>query len=91
MKTPNHCTDAELAALFGDLKHESTRAAIACTLKEHMRESARAYLLALLAQHRRRGDAARIAGVNRTHLYELCRRYGIDLECRSHRGSWGDL
>jgi DNA-binding NtrC family response regulator len=37
-------------------------------------------------------QAARAAGLNRTYLYELLRRYGIQVQAQPqrHRGSWSD-
>lgn len=64
----------------------------AVTLAEHRRASDRAYLLGVLD-----GcgwcvaEAARRAGVNRTHFYEIARAAGIELGANKGNAHWRSL
>lgn len=53
------------------------------TLKDHLAEAARVYLALLLSETN--GDvtkAAKIAGVDRTQMYRLFRKYGLAMKRR---------
>ena len=72
----------------------TTAAAVACnsTLAEHRRQSDRAYLLGVLdAAGWSVAKAARLAGVNRTHFYELARSCGISLGATKGNPQWRAL
>lgn len=64
------------------------------TLREHLRAQGHAYLLDVLAKHKSVKGAARAAGINRSHLYRVCDRFGICLpkeRRRAHAVSTGHL
>jgi DNA-binding NtrC family response regulator len=47
------------------------------TLREFRKQAERMYLQRLLKTTSSRSEAARVAGVNRTHFYKLLRKHGI--------------
>ena len=49
------------------------------TLREHTEQSRKAYLLRVLAMSKSLRQAARMAGVNRTTIYQLLVRYEIPI------------
>lgn len=56
-------------------------------------ETSRQYLCSVIEQSGGNiSQAARIAGLNRTYLYELLRRYGIETKAQPqrHRGNWNE-
>jgi AraC-like DNA-binding protein len=49
------------------------------TLREHLRAQGKARILDALARHKSVKGAARELGINRTHLYRVCDRFGVRL------------
>lgn len=60
------------------------------TLAEHRRASDEAYLRALIGRCQTFAEMARAAGVNRTYLYRLLDRYGIERPRRARYGNRGN-
>lgn len=58
------------------------------TLREALAQFDRWYLAHVLASSSTISEAARRAGLNRTHLYSLCARRGLALGRRQRLGNW---
>lgn len=60
------------------------------TFAETLREAGRTYLIELLATHPNRSEAARVAGLSRSHLYRAAKDHGVTVEpsAKLHQGKW---
>lgn len=66
----------------------SSKAAVPDTLAQTLYKAGQAYLREVLSETTTMQEAACIAGVNRTDLYKVMRRYGIKPARTMKRGQW---
>lgn len=58
------------------------------TLAEHVARAQATYITQLVQETETITEAARRAGVNRTYLYRLMWRHGLEFPKRRHVGAW---